>query len=137
VLPSLVHCCACCVIRTQFCAICRVAKSICTTLLSLIPLLAFSFAILKVFGSHRDLEPIIYEFFRPVGAGAADLTRRAMEFADGVSSGLVGTVGFALLLWTLIGTIKKVEDSFNFLWRVEHPRSFARRITEYLLAPFC
>ena len=25
------------------------------------------------------------------------------------------------------GTIKKVEDSFNFLWRVEHARSFARR----------
>jgi membrane protein len=49
-----------------------------------------------------------------------------------VSTGIVGSVGLALLLWTLVGTIKKVEDSFNFLWRVEHPRSFARRITEYL-----
>ena len=38
-----------------------------TTLLSLIPLLAFSFAVLKIFGGHRDLEPIVYEFFRPVG----------------------------------------------------------------------
>ncbi len=102
------------------------------TLLSLIPLIAFSFAILKVFGAHRDLEPIIYEFFRPVGAGATDLTRRVMEFADNVSTGIVGSVGLALLLWTLVGTIKKVEDSFNFVWRVEHPRSFARRITEYL-----
>jgi membrane protein len=102
------------------------------TLLSLIPLVAFSFAILKVFGSHRDLEPIIYEFFRPVGAGATDLTRRVMEFADNVSTGIVGSVGLALLLWTLVGTIKKVEDSFNFVWRVELPRSFARRITEYL-----
>ena len=42
-----------------------------TTLLSLIPLLAFSFAILKVFGGHRDLEPIVYEFFRPLGDAAA------------------------------------------------------------------
>jgi membrane protein len=49
-----------------------------------------------------------------------------------VSTGLVGSLGLALLLWTLLGTIKKVEDSFNFLWRVEHARSFARRVTEYI-----
>ena len=102
------------------------------TLLSLVPLLAFSFAVLKVFGAHRDLEPIVYEFFRPVGRSATDLTARVMEFADNVSSGLVGSVGLALLLWTLIGTIQKVEDSFNFLWRVEQPRSFGRRTAEYL-----
>src|SRR5215475_15959678 len=103
-----------------------------TTLLSLIPLLAFSFAVLKVFGGHRDLEPILYEFFRPVGGPAAqELTTRVLQFASRVSSGVVGSVGFTLLAWTLIGTIKKVEDSFNFLWHVEQPRSFARRLAEY------
>lgn len=102
------------------------------TFLSVVPLLAFSFAILKGFGAHRDLEPIIYEFFRPVGAAAAEITARIMQFADNVSTGIVGSVGFALLLWTLIGTIKKVEDSFNYVWHVEQPRSFARRITEYV-----
>ena len=104
-----------------------------TTLLSLIPLLAFSFAILKIFGATRDLQPIVYEFFRPVGDPAAhEITTRVMQFADRVSSGIVGSVGLALLAWTLVGTIKKVEDSFNFVWRVEQPRSFARRIAEYL-----
>jgi membrane protein len=103
-----------------------------TTLLSLIPLLAFSFAILKLFGGHRDLEPIVYEFFRPVGgAAASELTTRVVQFANHVSSGIVGSLGFALLAWTLVGTIKKVEDSFNFVWHVEQPRSFARRIAEY------
>ncbi len=111
----------------------RAMSLVYTTLLSLIPLLAFSFAILKVFGAPRDLQPIVYEFFRPVGGQAAEeLTSRVMQFADHVSSGIVGSVGFALLAWTLLGTIKKVEDSFNFLWRVEQPRSFARRIAEYL-----
>ncbi|HET9863897.1 MAG TPA: YihY/virulence factor BrkB family protein [Steroidobacteraceae bacterium] len=102
------------------------------TLLSLIPLIAFAFAVLKAFGAHRDLQPIIYEFFKPVGASAGELTRRVMEFADRVSTGIVGSLGLALLLWTLLGTIKKVEDGFNFVWRVEHARSFARRITEYV-----
>jgi membrane protein len=103
-----------------------------TTLLSLIPLLAFSLAILKIFGGHRDIEPIVYEFFRPVGGAAAtELTNRVVQFASRVSSGIVGSLGFALLAWTLVGTIKKVEDSFNFLWHVDQPRSFARRLAEY------
>ena len=103
-----------------------------TTMLALIPLLAFSFAILKVFGAASDLEPVLYEFFRPLGHSATDLTSRVMQFVNSVSGGIVGSVGFALLLWTLIGTVQKVEDSFNFLWRVEQPRSFTRRITEYV-----
>jgi len=102
------------------------------TLLSLIPLLAFAFAILKAFGAHRELEPLILEFFKPVGDHAPELTQRVMQFADNVSTGVVGSLGLALLLWTLLGTIKKVEDGFNFLWRVEHARSFARRVTEYI-----
>ncbi|HUA89407.1 MAG TPA: YihY/virulence factor BrkB family protein, partial [Steroidobacteraceae bacterium] len=103
-----------------------------TTLLSIIPLLAFSFAILKIFGARRDLEPVVFEFFRPLGTAAAqELTTRVLAFAGRVSSGLVGSLGLALLVWTLVGTIKKVEDSFNFLWHVEQPRSFARRLAEY------
>jgi membrane protein len=103
-----------------------------TTLLTLIPLLAFSLSILRIFGGHRDIEPIVYEFFRPVGGAAAtELTGRVVQFAHRVSSGVVGSVGLALLAWTLVGTIKKVEDSFNFLWHVDQPRSFARRIAEY------
>lgn len=103
-----------------------------TTLLSLIPLLVFSFAILNVFGARHDLGPVLYEFFRPLGArGAAQLTGAVMQFATR-ASGLVGSVGFAVLAWTLLGTIKRVEDSLNFLWRVEQPRRLARRLAEYL-----
>src|SRR5580692_2460890 len=110
----------------------RAMSLVYTTLLSVIPLLAFTFAVLKIFGARRDLEPIVFEFSRPLGTVAGqELTTRVLQFAGRVSSGVVGSVGLALLAWTLIGTIKKVEDSFNFLWHVEQPRSFARRIAEY------
>jgi membrane protein len=102
------------------------------TLLSLVPLLAFAFAILKSFGADRDLQPIILEFFKPMGDRAGEYTQKVMDVADGISTGLLGSLGLALLLWTLIGTIKKVEDGFNFLWSFEEPRSFARRVTEYV-----
>ena len=103
-----------------------------TTLLAVVPLLAFSFAILRAFDAHRALEPLIYEFFRPMGASAAELTQRVMGFAENVRAGLVGSVGLALLIWTLLSTLKKVEDSLNYVWHVDVARSFARRIAEYL-----
>ncbi len=111
----------------------RAMSLVYTTLLSLVPLAAFSFAILKIFDARRDLRPVVYQFFSALGpAGATELTSRVMDFANSVSGGVVGSVGFALLAWTLVGTIKKVEDSFNFLWRVQQARSFGRRVTEYL-----
>ena len=42
-----------------------------STLLALIPAFALTFALLKAFGIHRDLAPLIFEFFRPLGANAA------------------------------------------------------------------
>jgi len=102
------------------------------SLLSLIPLLALSFVMLKGFGAHHNLRPVLQQFFSPLGANASRITEEVMHFADRVGSGLVGGVGIAALLWTLVGTIKKVEDSFNFVWRVQHARSLGRRLLEYL-----
>src|SRR5262249_29525001 len=42
-----------------------------TPLLSVVPLIAFAFAILKGFGAHRALGPIIYKFFEPMGQTGA------------------------------------------------------------------
>jgi membrane protein len=56
-----------------------------------------------------------------------------MELAENVSGGLVGTVGLALLLWTLVGTVNKVEDSLNYVWRVQRGRSMPRRVIEFAL----
>lgn len=103
-----------------------------TTLLSLVPLMVFSFAILKGLGARLDLEYILHEFFRPVGGAARQLTETVLTFVANMQGGLLGALGLAFLLYTVISTIQKVEASFNFLWRIERPRSLARRFVEYL-----
>jgi membrane protein len=103
-----------------------------TTLLSLVPLAAFGFAVLKGLGVHRDLEPLIYEFLRPIGERATELTAQFMTFVDNVRGDVLGSVGLAFLLYTVISTIQKLEEAFNFAWHVERPRSIMRRVSEYL-----
>jgi membrane protein len=103
-----------------------------TTLLSLVPLVAFAFAILKGLGVHRELEPLIFEFLRPIGERAGELTAQMMAFVENVRGGVLGSVGLAFLLYTVVTTIQKLEGAFNFAWHVERPRSLMRRISEYL-----
>jgi membrane protein len=103
-----------------------------TTLLSMVPLVAFGFAVLKGLGIHRELEPVIYEFLRPVGEQAEVITGQIMEFVDRTRGGVLGSLGLGFLLYTVISTVQKIEESFNFAWHVGQPRSFVRRISEYL-----
>lgn len=103
-----------------------------TTLLSLVPLLVFSFAILKGLGARGDLKFILDEFLRPLGGAATQLTGDVMQFVANMRGDLLGSIGLAFLVYTVITTVQKVEASFNFVWRVERPRSFGRRFTEYL-----
>ncbi|MSQ92063.1 MAG: YihY family inner membrane protein [Gammaproteobacteria bacterium] len=103
-----------------------------TTLLSLVPLVAFAFAVLKGLGVHRDLEPLLFEFLRPIGERAGELTTQIMSFVERVRGGVLGSLGLAFLLYTVVTTVQKLEGAFNFAWHVERPRSLMRRISEYL-----
>ncbi len=103
-----------------------------TTLLSLVPLMVFSFSILKGLGARSDLRFILLEFFRPLGSAANQLTESVLQFVANMRGDVLGTIGLAFLTYTVISTIQKVETSFNFVWRISRPRSFGRRFTEYL-----
>lgn len=103
-----------------------------TTLLSLVPLMVFSFAILKGIGARTDLHFILHQFFRPLGLASNQLTESLLEFVANMRGDVLGSLGLVFLTYTVITTIQKVERSFNFVWRVERARNFARRFAEYL-----
>jgi membrane protein len=103
-----------------------------TTLLSLVPLLVFSISILKGLGASGNMRYILQQFLRPLGGAANDLTDSIMQFVANMRGDVLGSIGLAFLVYTVISTIEKVEASFNFVWRVLRPRTFGRRFTEYL-----
>jgi membrane protein len=110
----------------------RAMSLVYTTMFAIVPLLALAFSVLKGLGVHRDFEPILQGFLAPLGPRAGELSDQIVGFVDNVSGSLLGGIGSMLLLFSLLMMAQKVESSFNFVWRVDHPRSLARRFSEYL-----
>lgn len=110
----------------------RAMSLVYTTLLSLVPLLAFSFSVLKGFGVHRQVEPLLYEFLQPLGLKGAEITDQIISFVENIRGGVLGSIGLALLIFTVISMVQKVEDTFNYIWQVQKARSLARRFSDYL-----
>lgn len=111
----------------------RAMSLVYTTLLSVVPLLAFSFAILKGFGVFNRLEPYLNGLLAPLGEQGEQITAQILSLVDNVSGGVLGGVGLAFFLYTAISTVQKIEESFNYVWYVAKPRNFSTRFTEYLV----
>jgi membrane protein len=110
----------------------RAMSLVYTTLLSLVPLLALAFSVLKALGVHNQLEPLLAEALAPLGPRSVDITTSVIGFVENMNVSVLGSVGVGLLFYTAISMIQKIENSFNFIWRVELPRPFSQRIGEYL-----
>ncbi|MES1943479.1 ribonuclease BN [Salinisphaera sp. PC39] len=110
----------------------RAMSLVYTTLLSLVPLLALAFSLLKGFGVDNVLRPVLMRFLAPLGSGAADLAEQIIGFVENIKVGVLGAVGLGLLLYSVISLIQKMESGFNFIWQVRRPRSLGRRFSEYL-----
>jgi membrane protein len=111
----------------------RAMSLVYTTLLSIVPLLAFSFAILKGFGIFNQLEPYLADLLKPLGPQGEQITTQLLDLVDNVRGSVLGGVGLAFFLYTAISMVQKVEESFNYTWYVSKPRNFSRRFTEYLI----
>jgi membrane protein len=110
----------------------RATSLVYTSLLSLVPLLALAFSLLKAFGMHNSLQPFLTTFLAPLGAEAPLLAHNIVGFVNNMRVGVLGSVGVALLLYTAVTTIQKVEESFNSLWRIPRSRGISQRVGRYL-----
>lgn len=102
------------------------------TLLSLAPLLAVAFSVLKGFGVQNQLEPMLMQSLEPLGERGEELGERILTFVNNLNFTVLGFTGIALLFWTVISLLQKVEEAFNAIWRVPSIRSWSRRFSDYL-----
>ena len=110
----------------------RAMSLVFTTILSFVPVIAVSFSVLKAFGVHNQIEPALLNLFAPLGEKGPELTSNVIGFVDNVKVGLLGTLGIAFLFYSVLSLMKKVEEAFNYTWRIKRTRSLAERFGNYL-----
>ncbi|MDW3094417.1 MAG: YihY/virulence factor BrkB family protein [Gammaproteobacteria bacterium] len=110
----------------------RAMSLVFTTILSFVPLIAVSFSVLKAFGVHNQIEPALLNLFSHLGDKAPELTNNIIGFVDNVEVGLLGTLGIAFLFYSVISLLTKVEEAFNYTWRIQKTRTLAERFSNYL-----
>lgn len=102
------------------------------TLLSLAPLLAVIFSILKAFGVHNRMEPALAEALAPLGEKRIEITSHLIGFVDRMKAGALGSVGLVTLFVTVMSLMGTIEEAFNHIWRVKAPRKLSRKFSDYL-----
>lgn len=103
-----------------------------TTIISVVPLLALSFSVSKGLGAHNEIKPAILNILEPLGEKRIEISEKVVQFIDNIEVGVLGTVGLALLVYTVISMIRKIERSFNYVWHVGSQRRFTEQFSRYL-----
>jgi membrane protein len=108
------------------------ASLVYTTLLSLVPLLAVSFSLLKAFGVHNQIAPYLSNFLAALGPNADEITQGLLGFVSKMKVGVLGSAGLILLIYTSVSLISKIEVAFNDIWTTKKHRGIISRFSNYL-----
>ena len=102
-----------------------------TTLFSIIPILALLFAVAKGFGFSNLMERLLRG--STVETNTVDMVMTFIDnYLEYAKSGVFIGVGIVMLLWAIINLADSVEANMNAIWDVKKPRSYFRKLTDYL-----
>jgi len=110
----------------------RAMSLVYTTLLSVVPLLALSFSVLKAFGVHNQVRPTLLALLEPLGDKGVQIAEQVIGFVDNIKVGVLGALGLGLLVYTVVSLLQKIEHAFNFVWHVRQARPLTQRFSQYL-----
>ena len=102
------------------------------TLMSLVPLVALVFAVVKGFGLADGLVENLYELFPQHPETVDYIVGFAENALARTQGGVVAAVGLVMLFWAVIRVFGSIENAFNNIWEVKVERSIARQWTDYI-----
>lgn len=110
----------------------RAASLTYNTILAAVPILALFIAIGRGFGVQEALNNFVTKLF----SDHQDVADTVMGFVDRylayTQQGTFLGVGIFVLLWAVIGILRKAESQFNIVWNVKRDRSIVNQITMYI-----
>ncbi len=106
------------------------------SVLSVVPFLAFAFAVLKGFGAYTGfVDGTVRPYLgRTFGANPSLLgsLERILQFVERTNVSTLGALGLLILGYTSVSLLSSVEDTLNEIWGVRTRRPFLRQVTDYV-----
>lgn len=102
------------------------------SILSIVPVIAMLFGIAKGFGFETMLEQQLLEHAPDKNTMVLELIRFAQNLLESTKGEVVAGIGIVVLFWTIINMIGNIEESFNFIWKIDKGRSISRKFSDYL-----
>ena len=103
-----------------------------STLLAIVPILAVVFAIARGFGFSKYIEEWFLDALSSQPQAAEIIVGFVNSYLVHTHSGVILGIGLVFMLWTVLMLIHNIEDTFNKIWLVEQPRSWVRKVSDYL-----
>ena len=115
------------------------------TVLSLVPLLAFAFALLKGFGAYKVLvQETLRPYLRNFLAGNESLQTavdQILGFVENTGVTSLGFIGLITLLYAATRLLRNIELALNEIWSVHTGREAVQQLRDYLaiivVTPIC
>ena len=102
------------------------------TIMSLVPIVAVVFAVVKGFGLADGLVDNLYGLF-PQNPEIVDyVVGFAEKTLARTQGGVVASVALVMLFWAVIRVFSSIESAFNNIWEVRVERSLTRQYTDYI-----
>ncbi|MEG2365606.1 MAG: YhjD/YihY/BrkB family envelope integrity protein [Alistipes sp.] len=102
------------------------------TLMSIVPIAAVIFAIVKGFGLADGMLANLYAAFPQ----NQEIIEYIVSFAERALArthdGVMASVALIMLFWAVISVFSSIENAFNNIWEVKITRSVARQYTDYI-----
>ena len=102
------------------------------TLISIVPVLALVFAVVKGFGLAESLIQNLYSLLPQM----PEVIDYVVEFANNTlartSGGVVAAISLVTLLWAVLSLFESIEANFNKIWEVKSSRNLVRKYSDYI-----
>ncbi|MBF0102095.1 MAG: YihY/virulence factor BrkB family protein, partial [Desulfobacterales bacterium] len=96
------------------------------------PVFAMIFGIAKGFGYEKILEKQLLNEFPGHETIMTNIFIFSQSLLENTRGDMIAGIGLALLFWMVIKVLSNIEQSFNFIWKVEENRTWARKFSDYL-----
>jgi membrane protein len=110
------------------------------TLMSLVPMLAVAFAVMKGFGVGQERIGQLMHWTQSMPQEFQVFVAQILNIVDTTNFAAMGSVGMVFVIFTAVMVLGSTEYSFNRIWGVTKPRAIVRQAANYIsilvLVPF-